>query len=276
MKRGTVIVLMLLLMTVALVAVTGCGDEEPVVEDELVPRLEPPVIGEAGVLRVGIDLAYPPFGGIDKEHEAGIDIDVAQAMAADMGLELRVVDMPLSEVQAALDSGEIDVAFAIPFDESYATALRFAGSYVSNGPAVFATADAVPASADELQVGRVAVQQGSAAFWILDHAYGSDFAVNFSTLREAFEALVSGEVDAVACDAFVGAYMARDLEGIEYAFQLDAAAPVGTAVGPEADELESEVRAVLDVLQADGVLETIRSKWVGGLPKLELPDASGM
>ncbi len=275
MRHASRIVLIALL-AVAMTAVIGCSSDEPADEvSVLEPRIEPPLIGEAGVLRAGIDLGYPPYGGTDKGTEAGIDIDVASAMAMDFGLELQVVDVSLEGAAAALEAGDVDIVFAVPFNERYATSFRFAGSYLVDGPAVFAAAGTLADEAD-LSPGRVAAQEGSEAFWILDHAYGEGYVQAFPTLREAFDALVAGDVDAVAGDAVVGAYLARDVDGIEFSFQLDAAAPIGVAVGEGAEEFEIEVRALLDSMQADGVIDTIRSKWVGDLPKLELPEATGM
>lgn len=271
MKRAIRIALALAL-AISLVTVVGCSKKsDPETEAELVPVVEPPVIGEAGVLRVGIDLEYPPFGGVDKDVEAGIDVDVASIMANDLGLELKVVDVSVDEAATALENGEVDLVLGVPFNAEYATTLRFAGSYVTDAPAVFSPSGTTVAL-DTLGTLRVAAQQGSAAFWLLEHEYGTGFAVAYPTLREAFDAVSAGEADVLAGDALVGAYIARDFEDIAFSLQLDAAVPVGTVVGAAAEDLETEVRALLDSLHADGVLDTIRSKWVGDLPVLDLPE----
>jgi polar amino acid transport system substrate-binding protein len=93
--------------------------------------------------------------------------------------------------------------------------------------------------------------------------------VAYPTLREVFEALRDGEVDAVACDAVVGAYLARDFPGVVFVEQYGPAAPVGVLVATDAQDLEVKVREALDSLAADGVLDAIRTKWVGGLPELK-------
>ncbi|MDH4140496.1 MAG: hypothetical protein OEV43_07985, partial [Coriobacteriia bacterium] len=51
--------------------------------------------------------------------------------------------------------------------------------------------------------------------------------------------------------------------------QVEPATPVGVAVKQDATELEDAVRSALDELAAGGVMETIRTKWVGDLPALE-------
>ncbi|MHB8924499.1 MAG: substrate-binding periplasmic protein, partial [Coriobacteriia bacterium] len=157
----------------------------------------------------------------------------------------------------------------------------FAGSYLSNATALFsvsasaaaeATGGATPAAAidpENLGTRRVGCQRESGAYWALESEYGEGFVMPYDSLRAAFEALAAGEVDVVACDAIVGAYLARDFPTVAYSAQLAAAVPLGVAVGKDATELETAVRETLDALSAEGVLDAVRAKWVGGLPKLE-------
>jgi len=250
----------------------GCtpAEEDPT----LVPVVEPPVIGKAGVLRVAIDLEYPPFGGEDKGQEAGLDVDVASALAAELGLELKIVDVKPSEIGTALADGDIDVAMSIPFDEASMGMMSLAGSYYANGPAFFVSTEDTATEIEMLDISSlagksVAAQEGSLAFWMLEYELGEGGVVKFTALREALEALEAGEVDVVAGDAFVAAYIARDMSSIRFAGQLEPALLHGVGVQLEAADLEEAVRGALDKLAADGVLMTVRVKWLGDLPELE-------
>lgn len=250
----------------------GCtpAEEEPA----LVPTVEPPVIGKAGILRVAIDMEYPPFGGEDKGLEAGLDVDVASAIAAELGLELKIVDVKPSEIGTALAEGDVDIAMSVPFDEASMGVMSLAGSYYANGPAFFVSFEDTATEIEMLEIGMlggksVAAQEGSSAFWILEYEFGEGGAVKFATLREALEALEADEVDVVAGDAFVAAYIARDMPTIGFAGQMEPALLHGVGVQLEAADLEEAVRGVLDKLAADGVLTTVRAKWLGDLPELE-------
>jgi len=66
----------------------------------------------------------------------------------------------------------------------------------------------------------------------------------------------------------VGAYIARDHPGVGFAGQFGGAQPLGVSVRKDAVELEAAVRTALDGMAADGVLETIRRKWLGDVPAL--------
>lgn len=264
--------LMVLVLVIALaVSVAGCKKkaEEPVLK----PKVAPPVVGTAGVLKAGVDLGYAPFAGTDKGIEAGIDVDVAAAIAERLGLKLELVDIKPNEMAAALNEGTVDVMLgAVPITDAVVADVANAGSYLVDGPAIFSvTATGSPdatITAGDLAGKRIGVQNESAAYWDLEDAYGAGYAKTYSTLKEAFDALAAGQLDVVVGDAAVGAYIARDFDGVRLAGQYGAAEPLGIAVKKDATELEAAVRDALDGLAADGTLDTIRRKWLGDIPPL--------
>lgn len=68
---------------------------------------------KAGILKVGMDLQYPPFETFDDQRDpSGISVDTAQALADYLGLELEVINMDFSTLIPALETGAIDIAIA--------------------------------------------------------------------------------------------------------------------------------------------------------------------
>ena len=266
MRRVRFVFAALLVCAMAVVATACSPAAEPEPGPE--PKVAPPVIGEAGVLRVGVDLGYPPYAGTDKGREAGIDIDIAAALATELGLALELVEVGAADAPAALQSGQIDIAMGVPFTEAAVLDASFAGWYVASGPALFSSVE-TSVTPEQLGRVRVAVQQDSESFWDLAHTYGADALVVTETLREAFELLAADEVDAVAGDALVGAYLARDFETVAFSSQLAPATPIGITVATDAAELEAVIREALDTLASAGILDTVRAKWVDDLPVLE-------
>lgn len=263
-RTGLVVVLAAVLA--ALAACGPAGDADPGLE----PLVAPPAIAEEGVLRVGVDLDYPPYGGVDKGREAGIDIDVASALAAELGLVLELVEVPSVEASAALQAGDVDIVMSVPFTEAAVQGASFAGFYIETAPVLFASVE-TSITPERLGGHDIAVQEGSESFWALAYTLGEEALIVTDTLREGFEAFEAGDADVVAGDALVCAYLARDFDGIAFGAQLEPATPIGIVVSPDAVELERVVRAALDAMAADGVLDAIRTKWVDDLPKLNLP-----
>ena len=50
---------------------------------------------------------------------------------------------------------------------------------------------------------------------------------------------------------------------------MAGASPLAVVVAPENTALSDAVRGALDELAADGVLASVRTKWVGDLPELK-------
>ncbi len=135
----------------------GCAPaEEPDPGPEA--KVTPPVIGTEGVLRVGVDLDHPPFGGTDKGRQAGIDVDVASAIAGELGLELELVEVEPGGAVQALEAGAVDVVMSAVLSQDTVIELTFAGFYATTGPSLFAS-DEVTVTPDRLGGLRIAVQK---------------------------------------------------------------------------------------------------------------------
>ncbi len=267
------------LAVVAVVALTSlalAACSQPSQPAPLEPKVSPPAVKQAGTLRAGVDLSYPPFGGSDNGKQAGIDVDVAAALAERLGLKLEFVDVKSSQVATALADGDVDVALSAPFSASVLSRASIAGTYLSDGPAFFVsrttTASAPPTlTAAVLASATIGAQQDSPAYWLLSAELGRDRVQSYPTLRAAFDGLHGGQVQIVGGDALVGGYIMRDLPDVTFAGQIAAARPIGVAVATSNTRLADAVRTSLDALAGDGVLSAIRSKWVGALPALTVP-----
>lgn len=262
--------LIALAVVAALLLVAGCTSG--IGAATLKPRLLPPDIGGAGVLRAAIDLSDPPFGGSVKGQQVGLDVDVAAAIAEQLGLKLEIVDATPTAAAEMARSGKVDIVLGgLTVEQAVSLQLAYAGTYVTDSSAVFAT-DVTTLTIGDLSAKRVAVQSGSASYWFLLDEYGEEPLVLAPTLLEAMQAVGAGKADVVAGDAMVATYMGRNLPGLKYGGQLTPAFPIGVGVAQDKAKLEAEVRGILDKLSSQGVLDTFRRKWVGdNLPKFTLP-----
>lgn len=268
-----------MLVTLCVLGVLATGCQKKPVEPALAPKIAPPAIKQAGVLRVAIDPTQPPFAGSVDGQTVGMDVDVAAAVAERLGLKLELVKLGWKEIPKAVANRTVDLGLgAIPITEAVLADVSVAGSYATDGVGLFAatatgtvetTAPPNPGEAAALlEDAKVGCQKESAAQWLLESEFWEGYAKTYDTLREAFDALKSGELDYVACDAFVGAYLARDYDSIRFIAPFGEPTPLGALVAKDSPELERSVREVLDTMAADGTLAAIRAKWVGDLPEL--------
>ncbi len=88
---------------------------------------------ENGTLTMATNVAFPPYEYYENGVATGIDVDMAQAVADELGMELVVSDMEFDSIIIAVQSGKADIGVAgmtvtedrlknIDFTESYTTA----------------------------------------------------------------------------------------------------------------------------------------------------------
>ena len=222
-------------------------------------------------IRVAIDVGNPPFGILDKAGQPdGSDVAVARQMAKDMGVELEFVQVPSTGRIPALLAGRADVTIAsISVTSDRAKAVMYCNpngalSIVIFGPksvAIKTPADLVGkrigitrATLEEATVPKMA-PQGTNIVW-------------FDEIGATIQALLSGQVDAVAMTSFAGKTVADGNPDK----QIETKLPVTTAyyapiVRPGDFELRQWINTWIFINTQNGTLAALYKKYTG----LDLP-----
>ncbi|AFG36939.1 transporter substrate-binding domain-containing protein [Spirochaeta africana] len=87
---------------------------------------------ESDVLKVGMDLRYPPFETRDQQgNPEGISVDLATAFGEYIGQPVRIVDTNFASLIPALNAGDIDVIIAsMSRTPERARAVEFSDTYL--------------------------------------------------------------------------------------------------------------------------------------------------
>ena len=220
---------------------------------------------EPGVLTVALDTSDAPqvLTGTDGSYE-GYSIDVAAALAENMGLELAIVHAATPD--EALSSGEADI-FLGATSRNQKEDIVVSGEYLQNATALFgagsSTADHI--TADDLSGALIGVQEGSASQEALARL-GLVASSTYGNVNECFEALAKGEITYVACDATAGAYLSMTYEDMFFAGTISASTSYGIAYPSASTDLATEVNAALEEITTDGTLDAIHTMWYGDMP----------
>ena len=94
---------------------------------------------QQGVLRVGVKTDFAPFGMLDEEgRPIGFEVDLAAALAEELGLELRLVGVTTENRFQRLEQGRVDVLIATAADtrERRQIATAIEPNYYGGGVAV--------------------------------------------------------------------------------------------------------------------------------------------
>lgn len=98
--------------TLALLAVAGCTPTEEKQVAGAAPQSTLQTVLQRGTLRVGDCLSFAPFGFYDKDGKPdGYDVDLAKALAKEMGVKLEMVNTTSANRIPNLQTNKVDVVF---------------------------------------------------------------------------------------------------------------------------------------------------------------------
>ncbi len=225
---------------------------------------------EKGKLHMSTNAAFPPYemttddGGFE-----GIDVEVADAIAKKLGLELVVDDMGFTEALLAVQNGQSDIAMAaITVKPDRQEVMDFTDSYATGIQVVIVKEDSPIQSIDDLaNAEMIGTQKGTTGYEYCaaapeDDGYGEDHVTAYDTGALAVMALVNGQVDAVVIDNEPAkAYVAENpgLKILDTEFSNEDYA-IGLAKGNTA--LLDAVNAAMAELKADGTFQKIVDKYI--------------
>jgi polar amino acid transport system substrate-binding protein len=86
-------------------------------------------------LRVGMELSYPPFESIGPDGQPqGVSVEMARALAAELGRPLEIENIPFTGLIPALKSGKIDLIISsMTATPERAKAVAFSDPYLTTG-----------------------------------------------------------------------------------------------------------------------------------------------
>lgn len=226
---------------------------------------------KAKVIRVAIDVGNPPFGIMDKNNQPdGSDVAVARQMAKDMGVEIEFVQVPSTGRIPALLAGRADVTIAsISVTTDRAKTVMYCNpngalSIVIFGPK--ATAIKTPADLAGKRIGitRATLEEAT----VPKMAPQGTNIVWFDDISATIQALLSGQVDAVAMSSFAGKTVADGNPDKQIETKLNVTtAFYGPIVRQGEFELRQWINTWLFLNAQSGTLAAIYKKYTG----LDLP-----
>lgn len=224
------------------------------------------------VLRVGMDLRYPPFETIENDEPVGISVDVAKAFGEYIGREVEIVNTQFGSLIPALNSGEIDIVIAsMSITEERAQVVDFSDPYFyfkiislvnkeyadANGITEDTTTEELLALDDARYVG--IASQVSAS---IPQSLGKEVseAVDLNT---AVQEIAQGTGDILLMSSFpvTNGHRANP-DTTVVVWDPFQSSPIGMAVAQGNDELLEQANAfIAEMNEPGGLYETLAAKW---------------
>jgi len=227
-----------------------------------------------GVLQVGSDIAYAPieFFKEGTTTPQGLDIDLANALAAELGVSTQFINTTFDGIIPALTAQRFDIIMsAMTVDEDRKKTIDFV-DYLSAGTDILVPAgnpkdiqglEDLSGLTAAVQSGTVQVKQLKAANDELKAAGKPEINVlTFDQNPLAVEQLKVGRADAVPADSPVVANDALLSDGkLEAVGLAIEAAPYGIGIRKDSTALKAAIEGALQKVMDSGEYRQILEKW---------------
>lgn len=221
----------------------------------------------AGTLTVATEGTYRPFSYHDDGSGdlVGYDVEVAEAVAEKLGLEIEFQETQWDAIFAGLEAGRFDViANQVSINPEREEAYLFSAPYtVSPGVIVVKEGDTSISSFDDL-AGKTTAQSLTSNWYELAQESGANVEA-VEGWAQAVALLEQGRVDATINDelTFLDYVKTNGASGLEIAAETDDPSLSAFALTKDKEALVEAIDAALEELRAEGVLAELGDKYFG-------------
>lgn len=229
-KKITSILILILILT-------GCSSNN----DELV------MVTEAG---------FAPYEYYENEEIIGIDIDIAEEIAKELGKKLVVKDVAFDSIINEVKSGKADFGAAgISYSEERAKQVDFSNDYATSRQIVIVKKNSKIKTISNISDKKIAVQLGSIADTYVTKNYTQATIIRQKKNLAMIQDLKDNKADCVVMDEIPAKEILNNNEGLEILSGELTSDSYGIVVKKGNDELLEVINKVIKRMQEDGSIE---------------------
>lgn len=249
------VISMMLCVAMAAGVLTACGSKETASDN---------AAEGAEVLVLATNAEFPPYEYYENQDIVGIDVDMANAIAEKIGVEIKVEDMAFDSIIPSLTSGKADIGMAgITVSEDRKAFVNFTDSYTTATQVVIVAQGSEVASVADLAGKKIGVQQGTTGdIFATDLEDEGSVVERYNKGMEAVQALSQGKIDAVIIDNNPAKVFVSEVEGLQILDEAFAVEEYAIAIAKDNEELLEKINTALEELSADGTIKEIVDKYI--------------
>ena len=216
-----------------------------------------------GVLTMATNATFPPYEYYEGNEIIGIDVDIADAIAKKLGLELKIEDMEFNSIIIAVTQGKADIGLAgMTVMEERLDAVNFSDSYATGIQAIIVAKDSDIQGVDDLKGKKIGVQLMTTGDIYATDDFGKENVEAYNKGADAVMALKQGKVDAVIIDNQPALAFVRETEGLKVLDTQYKVKDYAAALSKDNEGLLTAVNGALAELEQDGTLQSIIEKYI--------------
>ena len=259
-------------VTTLLLVAAACREEAPT--DGASPEGPAFQTIQEGTLKVGSCLDFKPFEFVEGGDEKGFDVDLSEAIATELGLEVEWVRADFDTIFTAVAANQFDmVAAASTITEERDQVVDFSDPYYSARQSLAVNTGETPdvASTDDIGEGHtIGAQKGTTGRdWAKENLEPQGAQIRtYTSITDAFRDLEAGRIVGIINDEPSSQEIVKDLTGVEVVEAIDTGEHYGLAFSPDNTELRDAVNEALANLIEDGTYAQIFEQY---FPGVEVP-----
>jgi len=263
MKKIISLIIVIMTMAVLLTACSSTGTSSSTAPSS-VPS---PTPVQKKVLKIGMELAYPPFETKDNAgNPSGVSVDLAKAFAASLGMDADIQNIAWDGLIPSLQTGKVDVVISsMTITDKRKEQVDFSDPYAKAYLALLVGLKSPVQKADDLNAaGRViAVKQGSTGDTYAREHFPKATVNAFDSENACVTEVSQGKADAFIYDQLTIYRNSVQFSSTTRALFIPSqnAESWGMALKKDSD-LTAKANAFLKKFTADGGFETLTDKYL--------------
>ena len=230
------------------------AEEAPAAELETVQK---------GKLVMVTNAEFPPYEFHDQNAIVGIDVEIAGAIAEQLGLELEIEDIAFDSIIPEIVSGKADIGAAgMTVTEDRKQNVDFSDTYAHATQVIIVKEDSEIKGVADLAGKVMGVQQGTTGDIYVSGDYGDAAVERYAKGMEAVQALAQGKVDAVVIDGEPAKQYIKEVEGLKIIDESYTDEDYAIAIKKGNTAMVEAVNAALAELKSEGKLDEIVAKYI--------------
>ena len=205
---------------------------------------------------------FPPYEYHEGDEVVGIDVDIASAIAEELGMELKVEDMAFDSIIPAVTSGKADIGAAgMTVTPDREESVAFTDTYAHATQVIIVKEDSDITGPDDLVGKTIGVQLGTTG-----DLYATDIedatVEQYNKGFEAVQALTQDKIAAVIIDGEPAKEFVAESEGLKILDEAFTEEDYAIAVAKDNTELVDKINDALATLKESGKLDEIIAKYI--------------
>ncbi len=222
---------------------------------------------EKRIIRIGGDNNYPPYEFVDDDGNfRGFNVDIMNAVAIELGIEIDLKSMSWAEAMLRLESGELDLVQGMTKSSYREGLFDFSEPLIINSQAIFVKKDSTDVAVLNDLIGKkVSFQEADISMEIASSLKNIDRFPR-ENQEEAIQLLLNGDVDAFVGNRYTGIYYLQKTNNYKNVKMVGAPmheTQYCSAVKKDNDELLELFNKGIKAIKANGTYDKIYNKWFG-------------